>query len=165
VIFSPRFPAHLSFASVGDEYHGRVTITPCFAGDFTMKWTLITLVMLSMAGSAWLAGAEPAKEEGHSYWMKKKLEFAEHILAGMATADFDKISTAANSMKNLNQIEEWARRKNADEYRTQLHIFRFANSELVRQAEKKNIDGVALAYSQLTLSCVNCHKLLRDSKD
>ncbi len=113
-----------------------------------------------------LAGRhQPAKEEGHSYWMKKKLEFSEHILAGLATADFEKISTAAKSMKNLNQIEEWAHRKNADEYRTQLHIFRFANGELVRQAEKKNIDGVALAYSQLTLSCVNCHKLMRDTNE
>ncbi len=130
-----------------------------------MKWTLLTLVMMTAAFSAWLASAQQATDEGHSYWMKKKLEFAEHILAGMATADFEKISKSATSMKNLNQIEEWARRKNADEYRTQLHIFRFANSELVRQAEKKNIDGVALAYSQLTLSCVNCHKLLRDSKD
>jgi cytochrome c556 len=155
----------LLFASVARDSRPPLTIIARLAGDFTMKWTLISLVILSVACSAWLASAEPAKEESHSYWMKKKLEFAEHILAGMATADFDKISTAAHSMKNLNQIEEWARRKNADDYRTQLHIFRFANSELVRQAEKKNIDGVALAYSQLTLSCVNCHKLLRDTKD
>ncbi|HEY4308463.1 MAG TPA: hypothetical protein VGN12_03335 [Pirellulales bacterium] len=130
-----------------------------------MKWILVTLVVAATACSGWLASAEPAKEEAQNYWMKKKLDFSTHILAGLATADFEKISTAAQSMKNLNQIEEWARRKNADEYRTQLHIFRFANSELVRQAEKKNMDGVALAYSQLTLSCVNCHKLMRDAKD
>ena len=71
-----------------------------------MKWTLLTLVMMTAAFSAWLASAQQATDEGHSYWMKKKLEFAEHILAGMATADFEKISKSATSMKNLNQIEE-----------------------------------------------------------
>jgi hypothetical protein len=35
---------------------------------------------------------------------------------------------------------------------------------LIRQADKENLDGAALAYVQLTLSCVNCHKVVRDSR-
>lgn len=68
-------------------------------------------------------------------------------------------------MNKLSQIEKWTRRTNAEEYRTQLRIFRFANEDLVRQADKKNIDGAAMAFSQLTLSCVNCHKLMCDTKE
>jgi hypothetical protein len=46
-------------------------------------------------------------------------------------------------------------------YQTQLQVFRFASNELVRLAEEKNLDGASLAYTQMTISCVNCHKFLR----
>lgn len=36
--------------------------------------------------------------------------------------------------------------------------------EIVRQAKKDNVDGTALAFTQLTISCVNCHKHLREAK-
>jgi len=125
------------------------------------------LIVVCVAFSGWLASAQkPAEQEPEAnFWMKKKLEFSQHILAGLATADFDQISKSAKSMNKLSQIERWTRRTNAEEYRTQLQFFRFANDDLVRQAEKKNIEGVSLAFSQLTLTCVNCHKVIRDTKE
>lgn len=130
-----------------------------------MRWTLFAIVVLGASLSAWISWAQKPAEAEQNFWMKKKLEFSQHILAGMATADFDKISVSASSMNRLNEIEKWSRRTGADEYRTQLRIFHFANEDLVRAADAKNIDGVALAFSQLTLSCVNCHKVMRDAKD
>lgn len=130
-----------------------------------MKRVAFCLVAVSVAFSGWFAWAQKPAEQESNFWMKKKLEFSQHILGGLATADFEQISKSAASMNNLSQIERWTRRSNAEEYRTQLRIFRFANEDLVRQADKKNIEGVSLAFSQLTLSCVNCHKLIRDTKD
>jgi hypothetical protein len=43
-----------------------------------------------------------------------------------------------------------------------LTLFQTANRELIRAAENENLDGATLAYLQLTLSCVNCHKVVRD---
>ncbi len=102
-------------------------------------------------------------QDQQSYWMKKKLEFSEHILKGLALADFDAIIKSADSMRNMSVLEKLSRRTHADEYRAQLSIFQASTKQLIREAEKKNIDGTALAFTQMTLSCVNCHKVLRDS--
>lgn len=96
-------------------------------------------------------------------WMRKKLDYTQQILGGIAEADFDRIARHASSMKALSRIEGFVRGRTPG-YRTQLQIFQDATEELLRQAEKENVDGAALAFTQLTLSCVNCHKQLREAK-
>ena len=105
---------------------------------------------------------EPEAETKPSFWMEKKLEYSEKILAGLAKADFDAIGKTARTMGALSQMEKWTR-SGLPEYRAQLQIFQNANHQLVRMADDENLDGAALAYVQLTLSCVNCHKVIRDS--
>jgi hypothetical protein len=107
-----------------------------------------------------ISGQELAKQEP-SFWMKKKLDFSQNILAGIATADFEKVEQNARAMRSLNQIEKFVRGRGTNGYRTQLQVFEFANDELVRFAGEKNVDGAGLAFTQLTLSCVNCHKQMR----
>jgi cytochrome c556 len=63
-------------------------------------------------------------------------------------------------LAKLNQIEKFVRGRD-QAYRAQLDIFRYAVEDVRKEAEAKNIDGVTLAFNQMTLSCVNCHKLLR----
>lgn len=113
--------------------------------------------------------AQPArpqenKEQDMNFWMKKKLDYSQAILSGLATADFDAISKNATSMDRLSKLEKFVRRSDAEEYRAQLRVFLAANKDLITAAEKKNIDGATLAFTQMTLSCVNCHKALRDEK-
>lgn len=100
------------------------------------------------------------KADPKSFWMKKKLDYSKSILEGLANADFEIIGKDARAMNNLSQIEKWVR-ANTPEYRTQLRIFRFANEQLIEQADRENLDGASLAFVQLTLSCVNCHKVVR----
>ena len=98
-----------------------------------------------------------------SFWMKKKLDYSQGILEGISLADFDKIATNAESMRNLSKIEGFVRRPTPG-YTAQLQIFDEAASEIFRQANRDNLDGAALAFTQLTVSCVNCHKRLREGK-
>ena len=105
--------------------------------------------------------ADPEAERQPSYWMKKKLEYSEKILAGLADGDYDAIAKTARSMNSLTQMEKWVR-GTMPEYRAQLQMFQNANQQLIRTAERENLDGAALAYVQLTLSCINCHKIVRD---
>ena len=91
--------------------------------------------------------------------MQKKLEYSGKILAGLAREDFEEIGKNARSMNALTQMEKWVR--GTAEYRTQLRIFQNANEQLIRMADEEKLDGAALAYVQLTLSCVNCHKAVR----
>ncbi len=117
--------------------------------------------MLSLVAASALA-ADPPKEEEGSFWMRKKLEYSEHILAGLAKEDYGEIAKNARSMNALSHMERWVR-ASLPAYRSQLKIFENANEQLVKSAEDENLDGAALAYVQLTLSCVNCHKVVRDN--
>ena len=63
-------------------------------------------------------------------------------------------------MNALSQIEKWVHLSRPD-YRTLLAIFRDANENLIAEADQEDLDGATLAYMQLTLSCVNCHKIVR----
>jgi hypothetical protein len=112
--------------------------------------------------SVWAAEGEDEAAKA-SLWMKNKLSYSEGMLAGLASADFDAIGKNARSMKALGHMEKWVR-GNTPAYRSQLQIFQNADERLIRMADQKNLDGAALAYVQLTLSCVNCHKVVRDSQ-
>jgi hypothetical protein len=101
-----------------------------------------------------------SKEQPASFWMKKKLEYSQNILGGIANADFDKIVQNAEAMRSVSKVEGFVRRQTPG-YRTQLHIFEESADEIIRQGKKDNVEGAALAFTQLTISCVNCHKHLR----
>jgi len=128
---------------------------------------LLAAGYFALSGSSALAGDEKDKqakatpgESEPSVWMKKKLEYSQNILSGIATADFDKIAASAQALQGLSKIEAFVRSRTPG-YRTQLEIFMDANAEIIRQANDDNVDGAALAFTQMTISCVNCHKQLR----
>ncbi len=66
-------------------------------------------------------------------------------------------------MNTFATLERLARGRN-DSYQLQLKMFRFANKELIRQARDENLDGATMAFMQLTSSCVNCHRVVRDTQ-
>jgi hypothetical protein len=103
------------------------------------------------------------KREEASVWMKKKQEYAGKILTGLTKGDFEMIKTNAEAMQVVGYFEEWDRAERLD-YRRQLRYFNDTNKELIRQAEKKNINGATLVYTQMVLSCVQCHNIIRDAK-
>jgi hypothetical protein len=129
-----------------------------------MRIILAATVVALCALAAQQAWAQEGREQDVNFWMKKKLDYSQSILSGLATADFDAIGKNAESMSRLSKLEKWVRRSDADEYRAQLRVFLAANKDLTRAAEQKNIDGATLAFTQMTFSCVNCHKALRDEK-
>jgi hypothetical protein len=126
------------------------------------------LVMIPLLLLVWMAawsvlGQDQEEKEDPSVWMKQKLEYSKNILAGVATADFELVVGNATRMKNFGALEKAVRGRDPA-YLAQLKMFEFANQELIRTAKEENVDGAALAFTQLTLSCVNCHKYLRDPK-
>ena len=111
-------------------------------------------------------GGEKGKQGGKkaaSAWMQAKIDFSKEILRGLTEANFDKISLNAKALNITSFLEEWAK-ADQSEYRQQIALFNSANKELIRQAEAKNLYGATLAYNQLTVSCVQCHRIVRDVK-
>ncbi len=114
------------------------------------------LSILMAATGAWAAD----DDQKASFWMQKKLQYSTAILAGLTSEDFEQIAKNAHSMNALGHLEKWVRAGSSD-YGSQLKIFEFANKQLIEMANDENLDGAAIAFVQLTLSCVNCHKVVR----
>jgi hypothetical protein len=108
-------------------------------------------------------GEEPVDGHGPSVWMRKKLDYSQAILTGLTSGDFDKIAENARAMHGLSKIEAFVRSRTPG-YRSQLSTFLAANEELILQADEDNIEGATLAFTQVTISCVHCHKQLRQGE-
>ncbi len=104
--------------------------------------------------------ADQTQDEPTSFWMQKKMDHAQEILRGLASADFATIGDAARHLGRLNKVEGFIRKRNP-EYRAQVQTFQRVCNEMIRQADNRNLPGVTLAFNQLTISCVNCHQTLR----
>lgn len=107
--------------------------------------------------------AEKPTEEQINTWMQQKTNLSQRVMEGLTEADFDKIQRGAVLMNVLSYFEGRSHSDNPD-YKRQLSQFDFANRELVRMAMARNLEGATLAFNQLTVSCVYCHKTLRDAQ-
>ncbi|QEG01727.1 hypothetical protein Mal15_58060 [Stieleria maiorica] len=139
-----------------------------------MKRLAIVLLIALLPVVGWGIGPQAASEtrdpapkldqddaKTMSVWMEKKLKHSQAILRGLAMGDFEDVKYNAGRLKLLNRVEGFVRRRNPD-YRVHLNTFSRVSAEIERQAEKQNIEGATLAFNQLTVSCVECHKSLRN---
>ena len=136
-----------------------------------MRITVATVlaVLLVLPRCGWTQDNKPSADQPDSkkvpsVWMKVKLKSTENILRGLTLGDFDLVEENARRMSAFGRVEQVVHGRDA-EYQTQLKFFSHANQELARQAKKKNLDGATLAFVQLTTSCFNCHRTIRDHKD
>jgi hypothetical protein len=96
--------------------------------------------------------------------MTEKLDSSKTLLEGIALADYKKISSSAERLIQLSKLANWFVYKTP---RYELHSdeFRRAADNIVQKAADKNLDGVTLAYFDLTMSCVRCHQHIREVRD
>ena len=93
--------------------------------------------------------------------MHRKLESSQKVLEGLATGDFDKISKNADELIQISKEAEWKSLK-TEKYELYSNDFRREADTLVKNAKEKNLDAAALTYVELTLTCVRCHKHVRE---
>lgn len=126
---------------------------------------VVRLIAVALFVSTMTARPASAQEKA-SDWMKNKARMSHAILDGLTDADFVKIELNAQKMNVINFLEKMVATDKPEykEYMRQLNAFETATRELLRQSAAKNIEGATLAYTQLTVSCVQCHKILRDAK-
>lgn len=104
------------------------------------------------------APAEPPKKPTV---MQRKLTHAQKLLEGLAVADFAKLGAAADELSQCAQEASW-RAANSPKFETHSNNF-IRNLEAIKKAAKaKNVDAAALAYVDMTLTCVKCHQQVRE---
>jgi hypothetical protein len=129
-----------------------------------MKISIFLLVTCLMLASASRAADEEETDlpaDKVSKFMQVKLAHSQKVLEGLALEDFDEIAKHSQEMSLLSQSSTWNVLQ-TPEYLRQSGEFRRTADALTQAAKKKNLDGAALAYVELTLKCVQCHKYVRD---
>lgn len=93
--------------------------------------------------------------------MQRKLAQAQKLLEGLALADFGKIDKATAELIQVRADASWTAVKTPRYALLSDEFLRHLES-IQRASKDKNVDGVALAYVELTLNCVKCHQHVRD---
>ena len=128
-----------------------------------MKTAMKNLLVLSVLfGAPWMSSAQ--RPAALDKLMAKKLDSSKALFEGIALANYKKISTSADQLVQLSRQDEWFVIK-TPRYENYSNEFRRAAETISQKAAEKNIDGVTLGYFDLTLSCVRCHKYVREVRD
>jgi len=106
------------------------------------------------------AASHGQADEELAPFMRAKLQHMQKATEGLALEDFELISKSAQEMALISQASNWQVMQTA-EYRRQSTEFRRSAEALKIAAEKKNLDGAVLAYVDVTMKCVQCHKYVR----
>ncbi len=117
-----------------------------------------TAILLLTGGAAVLAQSK--RERAVKEFMRDKLELAQRMLEGITTEDFDLIIAKGIRLSAMTKEADWRVFENPN-YDQQSATFRHHVDSLVKAAKKKDSDAATLAYVRMTMSCVDCHKLVR----
>jgi hypothetical protein len=96
-------------------------------------------------------------------FMRGKIEGSRQIVEGIGIEDFALITTGAEQMIEMSKGALW-QHVQSPEYVHDTSDFVSSAEYLIARAKHEDIDGAALAYAQLTLACVRCHKHVRSPK-
>lgn len=132
-----------------------------------VRWVMLAAVGLLAAAVGWADkpdDKQPLKLPTKKELMAAKLKESQVILEGIAMNDFDKITLASIELVRVTRANDFLNAHKGEEYRFQLNTFKRAAEAVGVKAKDKNMDGVLLAYNDLTLSCLKCHQAMRDRK-
>jgi hypothetical protein len=129
-------------------------------GDREMRTILIVLVGLLLCVPPALFGGA-AEPKSVSELMQSKLRHSQKVLEGIAVNDCDKIAANAEELIEISKATQWRVIK-TPRYELYSNDFQRAAEALVKNAKDKNLDAATLSYVDLTLTCVKCHKHVRE---
>ena len=107
---------------------------------------------------SWLAASQTEREATPSQQiMWKKLDLSHNVLDAIALDDFEALETYASDLVTLSLAGE-LNISGTETYRQKSREFREAAQALGRAARDRETEAAALAYVDLTLRCLSCHR-------
>jgi cytochrome c556 len=119
-----------------------------------------SVLVVVVTGGISVALAQSKRTRAAKEFMRDKLELSQRLLEGIATEDYDLVLAKGTRLSAMTREADWRLFENPD-YDQQSLTFRRQVDALVRAAKEKNVDTATLAYVRMTMSCVDCHKLVR----
>jgi cytochrome c556 len=89
--------------------------------------------------------------------MKAKSGYAHRLLDAVVLAEFETVRDQAFRLKAVAGTADW-NVMDTPEYVRESEAFIRATDRLLQSAGSKNPEAVALAFVEVTLSCVHCHR-------
>ena len=126
--------------------------------------SLVVATVVVVAGVAALRAQDPPRPDEVAVFMRAKLEHSQLVFEGLALADYELIARGANNLALASQASSWQVLQ-TPEYARQSSEFRRSCESLRTAARQKNLDAAALAWMEVTLKCIQCHRYVRDERD
>ena len=104
-----------------------------------------------------LSALQTARQGAVESLMKAKAGYAHRLLDAVVMGDLETARDQAFRLKAVAQTADW-NVMDTPEYVRESESFLRATDRLLQTAASKNPDAVALAYVDVTLSCVHCHR-------
>lgn len=116
-------------------------------------------LVLALGGGR--ADDKPKDEPKKLTVMQRKLMHSQRVLEGLATNNFEKIGKGGEGLAECVQDATW-KINETEKYLLYSNDFLRRAEGLKKAAKDRNIDAAALAYVDMTLTCVKCHQYLRE---
>lgn len=144
-----------------------LTVCACFAGSVMIATHYLPVVRAQQSDARPSAAqqksdAQDDEKSQLSVFMRRKLEASNQILEGLVIDDMTKVNLGANRLLEMSKAERW-RASNDMMYMHHSREFRRSVETMQEKANKKSIDGAALAWIDVTMSCIRCHEWVRDT--
>jgi cytochrome c556 len=101
--------------------------------------------------------AQTATQDPVESLMKAKSGYAHRLLDAVVLAEFETVRDQAFRLKAVAGTADW-NVMDTPEYVRESEAFIRATDRLLQSAGSKNPEAVALAFVEVTLSCVHCHR-------
>jgi len=124
------------------------------------SFLLAPLILASLFAATQSTYTQAEKESGVKETMRQKVAYSQQVLVGITLEDYGLVADNAKKLVELSNRTNWYSRQ-VPEYELFLNEFRRNAQELMKAGEEKNLDAASIAYGQMTLSCVSCHKFIR----
>ena len=124
--------------------------------------TTVLAMVACLIGITPLATAQEVaqQEDNVSKFMRVKLQHSQKVLEGLTLENYQVIAKHAQEMSLLSQATVWQVLQTPQYVRLSAD-FRIACDDLKKAADGKKLDAAALAYVDVTLKCIKCHKYVR----
>ena len=125
------------------------------------------VVAAAVVGVGLMTAAEPPTDgpapDRVAAFMRVKLSHSADVLEGLSLADYELIAKGAQELALVSQDASWQVLQTEDYARRSVE-FRRACDGLHRAAKEENLDAAVLAWMDVTMKCVQCHRYVRDEE-
>lgn len=95
-------------------------------------------------------------------FMRTKLLYSQNIFHGLTTGDFKMIKASIKEVSEITEGESWVAIDN-EKYRKLTEDFKTTIDRLSEAAESGNLEATALRYYNMSTSCIDCHRHIREA--